>query len=227
MRRPSRNSFLKWSFSVCPHSIQNFGNSTADIYILGQFCTFLQFRGRKYLNTFIVTNANDCPNILSHGAIFRMGILVPNYLKENMVKLEDMETGTSNVFQVLQDLRMKQYQGNSEPKVHRPNTTFTTSTTRQPKASNTLKSCETASQKAGTATYTGNMSPIQTSFRTMPPPKTSAHRTTELPNPIQHTVLDDQPLEHINLTHTVNPKLVVCMSTNNRARLARWENCQP
>ena len=78
----------------------------------------LAVQGRKYLNTFIVTNANDCPNILSHGAIFRMGILVPNYPKENMVKLEDMETGISNVFQVLQDLRMKQYQGNSEPKVH-------------------------------------------------------------------------------------------------------------
>ena len=108
--------FPEVELSVCPHSIQNFGNSTADVYILGQFHTFLQFRGRKYLNTFIVTNANDCPNILSHGAILRMGILVPNYLKENMVKLGDMETGTANVFQVLQDLRMKQYQGNSEPK---------------------------------------------------------------------------------------------------------------
>ena len=110
--------FPEVELSVCPHSIQNFGNSTADVYILGQFRTYLQFRGRKYLNTFIVTNANDCPNILSHGAIFRMGILVPNYPEENMVKLGDMETGTSNVFQVLQDLRMKQYQGNSEPKAH-------------------------------------------------------------------------------------------------------------
>ena len=64
-------------FSVCLHNIQNFGNSTADIYILGQFHTYLRFRGRKYLNTFIITNANDCPNILSHGAIFRMSILVP------------------------------------------------------------------------------------------------------------------------------------------------------
>ena len=107
--------FPEVELSVCPHSIQNFGNSAADVYILGQFCTFLQFRGRKYLNTFIVTNANDCPNILSHGAIFRMGILVPNYPKENMVKSGDMETGTSNVFQVL---RMKQYQGNSEPRAH-------------------------------------------------------------------------------------------------------------
>ena len=78
--------FPEVDLSVCPHSIQNFGNSTADVYILGQFRTYLKFRGRKYLNTFIVTNANDCPNILSHGAIFRMGILVPNYPEENMVK---------------------------------------------------------------------------------------------------------------------------------------------
>ena len=110
--------FPEVDLSVCPHSIQNFGNSTADVYILGQFRTYLKFRGQKYLNTFIVTNANDCPNILSHGAIFRMGILVPNYPEENMVRLEDMEAGTSNVFQILQDLRMKQYQGNSEPRTH-------------------------------------------------------------------------------------------------------------
>ena len=143
----------------------------ADVYILGQFRVYLKFRGRKYLNTFIVTNANDCPNILSHGAIFRMGILVPNYPEENMVKVRDMETGTSNVFQVLQDLRMQQYQGNSEPRTHRPGTTFTTTTTRQLKASKTPKSCETASQKAGT--YTDNMSPIQTSFRTIPTPESN------------------------------------------------------
>ena len=169
--------FPEVELSVCPHSIQNFGNSTADIYILGQFRTYLQFRGRKYLNTFIVTNANDCPNILSHGAIFRMGILVPNYPEENMVKLGDMETGTSNVFQILQDLRMKQYQGNSEPKANHPSTTFTTSTIK-PK---TPKSYKTASQKADTATYIDNMSQIQTSFRTMPPPKTSAHGTIPTP----------------------------------------------
>ena len=174
--------FPEVELSVCPHGIQNFGNSTADIYILGQFRTFLQFRGRKYLNTFIVTNANDCPNTLSHGAIFRMGTLVPNYPEENMVQLEDIETGTSNVFQILQDLRMKQYQGNSEPRMHRPSTTFTTTTTRQPKASNTLKSCKTASQKAGTTSlYTDNMSQFQTSFRTIPTPKPSAHGTIPTP----------------------------------------------
>ena len=208
--------FPEVELSVCPHSIQNFGNSTADIYILGHFRTYLRFRGRKYLNTFIVTNANDCPNILSHGAIFRMGILVPNYPEENMVKLEDMETGTSNVFQVLQDLRMKQYQGNSEPKAHRPSTTFMTSTIK-PK---TPKSCETASQKQ-VRLYTLI---IHLRFRLLSGP---CHLPKPIPKPIHHTVLYDQPLEHINLTHTVNPKLVVCMYTNNRARLARQENRQP
>ena len=101
-----RKLFPKVKLSVCPHEIQSFGNSTADISTLGQFHTYLQFRGKKYLTTFIVTNANDCPNLLSHGATFRMGVLLPNYLEENVVK---GETGTlSNVFQILQDLRLKQ-----------------------------------------------------------------------------------------------------------------------
>ena len=78
--------FPEVKLSVCPHEIQNFGNSIADISIPGQFCTYLQFRGEKYLNTFIVTNANECPNLLSHGATFRMGVLLPNYLEENVVK---------------------------------------------------------------------------------------------------------------------------------------------
>ena len=78
--------FPKVKLSVCPHEIQNFGNSITDISILGQFCTYLQFRGEKYLNTFIVTNTNDCPNLLSHGATFRMGVLLPNYPEENVVK---------------------------------------------------------------------------------------------------------------------------------------------
>ena len=110
--------FPKVKLSVCPHEIQNFGNSVADISILGQFSTYLQFRGEKYLNTFILTNANDCPNILSHGATFRMGILLPNDPEENVVRGENVpnfkintsEGTSSNVFQILQDLRLKQYQ---------------------------------------------------------------------------------------------------------------------
>ena len=108
--------FPKVKLSVCPHEIQHFGNSVADISILGQFRTYLQFRGEKYLNTFIVTNANNCPNLLSRGATFRMGVLLPNYPEENVVKGENVPnfkfntststtTGTSsNVFQILQDL---------------------------------------------------------------------------------------------------------------------------
>ena len=108
--------FPKVKLSVCPHKIQNFGNSVADISTLRQFHTCLQFRGEKYLNTFIVTNANDCPNLLSHGATFRMGVLLPNYPEKNVVKGENVpnfkiNTGTSsNVFQILQDLQLKQYE---------------------------------------------------------------------------------------------------------------------
>ena len=202
--------FPEVDLSVCPHSIQNFGNSTADVYILGQFRVYLKFRGRKYLNTFIVTNANDCPNILSHGAIFRMGILVPNYPEENMVKARDMETGTSNVFQVLQDLRMQQYQRISEPRTHRPGTTATTTTTRQLKASVTPKSYETASQKAGT--YTDNTSPIQTSFRTMPPPKPSAYRT--IPTPELNTAYR-RPASRIYQLHS-HSELACCMHVHRQ-----------
>ena len=205
--------FPEVDLSVCPHSIQNFGNSTADVYILGQFCVYLKFRGQKYLNTFIVTNANDCPNILSHGAIFRMGILVPNYPEENMVNVRDMETGTSNVLQVLQDLRMQQYQGNSEPRTHRPGTTVTTTTTRQLKASETPKSYETASQKAGMATHTGSMSPIQTSFRTMPPPKPSAYRT--IPTPELNTVYR-RPASRIHQPHSHSELQACCMHVHQQ-----------
>ena len=44
-----RRLFPKVKLSVCPYEIQNFGNSTADISILGQFHAYLQFRGKKYL----------------------------------------------------------------------------------------------------------------------------------------------------------------------------------
>ena len=111
--------FPEVELSVCTHEIQNFRNSVADISILGQFCTYLQFRGEKYLNTFIVTNANVCPNLLRYGATFRMGILLPNYPEKNVVRGENVPNfkvntseGTSalNLFQILQDLQLKQYQ---------------------------------------------------------------------------------------------------------------------
>ena len=181
-----RRLFPKVKLDVCPYEIQNFGNSTADISILGQFCTYLQFRGKKYLNTFTVTNANDCPNLLSHGATFRMGVLLPNYPEENVVKGDKVPnfkigtpTSTSNVFQILQDLQLKQYQGNSEPRTSRPSTTFITGTAKQLKVSMTH---ETASQKTGMTTYIAYTS--STPCRTIPPPNTS--HSTKRPTSERH-----------------------------------------
>ena len=112
-----RELFPEVQLSVCPHEIQNFGNSIADISILGQFHTYLQFRGEKYLNTFIVTDVNDSPNLLSHGATFRMVVLLPNYPQDMVVEGENVPhfskmsedkmrapTGPSNVFQILGDI---------------------------------------------------------------------------------------------------------------------------
>ena len=96
--------FPKAQLSLCSLEIQNFGNLTADISILGQFRAYLQFRGEKYLNTFIVTGANDCPNLLSHRATFRMDVLFHNYTQDMVVqgvnvphfgKMRDDQSGPS------------------------------------------------------------------------------------------------------------------------------------
>ena len=174
-----RRLFPKVKLSVCPYVIQNFGNSTADISILGQFRTYLQFWGEKYLNTFIVTNTNDCPNLLSHGATFRMGVLLPNYPEENVVKGENVpnfkirtSTGSSNVFQILQDLHLKQYQetGSSQPRVD------TTCTTTQSTPLMTYHSAS-ANQNTGMATSITSMSESSAFPRaTMPAETTPSSR---------------------------------------------------
>ena len=165
--------FPKVKLSVCPHEIQNFGNSVADISILGQFCTYLQFRGEKYLNTFIVTNTNDYPNLLSHGATFRMGVLLPNYLEENVVKgcgenvpnfkVCTSTSTSSNVFQILQDLRLKQYQENHPDSMQVESRMSHTST------------------HSTTGTLIQNIAQLTTSFRTTTPTKD----TTERMNTVQ------------------------------------------
>ena len=126
--------------SVCPHEIQNFGNSVADISKVRLFCTYLQFRAEKYLNTFIVTDANDCPNLLIHGANFRMGILLLNYPKDMVVEGENVPhfskmsgdkmrtpTSQSNVFQILNQLQ-KQQQAEDQSKILVQSITFRTTT---------------------------------------------------------------------------------------------------
>ena len=167
-----RRLFPKVKLSVCTHEIQNFGNLTADISILGQFRTYLQFRGEKYLTTFIVTNADNCPDLLSHGATFRMGVLLPNYPEENVVK---GETGTiSNVFQILQDLHLKQYQetSSSQPRVSHTSTTKTTCITTQQMPLKTYSSTP-ASQNTGMATPITSMSESSTVSRTTMPADTT------------------------------------------------------
>ena len=113
----------------------------------------MEFRGEKYLNTFIVTNANDCPNLLSYGATFRMGVLIPNYPKDIMVKGENVphfskmsgdkmrngtmngtSNGTLNVFQILghipkqQPTIQSQYDFSPIPEITSPFRTTTPST---------------------------------------------------------------------------------------------------
>ena len=178
-----RRLFPKVKLSVCPYEIQNLGNSTADISILGQFHTYLQFKGEKYLNTFIVTNANDCPNLLSHGATFRMGVSLPNYLEENVVKGESVpnfkistSTGSLNVFQILQDLRLKQCQetnsDSSRTRASQTSTTDMTCTTTQLMPLMTYSSTQ-ANQNTGMATPITSMSESPTSSRTTMPAETT------------------------------------------------------
>ena len=202
MERPLRN-FPKVNLSVCPHEIQNFGNSVADISILGQFCTYLQFRGEKYLNTFIVTNVNECPNLLSHGATFRMSVLLQNYLEENVVKScgenvpnfkcntsTGTSTGTSsNVFQILQDLWLKQYQEN-----------YPDSLQNESRMSNT-------STHSTTSPIIQNMAQPTTSFRTTTPSKAT---TGEQVNPVQvsHNTPHKTHLE--SCMHVYQPVSQVC-----------------
>ena len=177
-----RRLFPKVKLSVCPYEIQNFGNSTADISILGQFHTYLQFWGEpEYLNTFIVTNANDCPNLLSHGATFRMGVLLPNYLEENVVKGENVpnfkistSTGSSSVFQILQDLHLEQYKetSSSQPRTSHTSTTDTTCTTMQSTPLMTYSSAS-ANQNTGMAIPITGMSESSTPSRTTLPARTT------------------------------------------------------
>ena len=152
------------------------------------------------MNTFIVTNANDCPNLLSHGGTFRMGVLLPNYPEENVVKgcgenvpnfkfstSTGTSTGTSsNVFQILQDLRLKQYQESHpdsmqiESRTSHTNTHSTTSTLIQ----NIAQLITSFRTTTPTKDMTGRMNTVQpaTSFRTTTPTKAT---TGQQVNPVQ------------------------------------------
>ena len=186
--------------SVCPHKMQNFGNSVADILILGQFHTYLQFREEKYLNTFIITNTNNCPNLLSYGATFRMGVLLPNYPEENVVRGENVpnfkintsEGTSSNVFQILPDLWLKQYQEQCH--------------------SNTMQIDLKMFHTTSTTNRIQNMAQPATSFRTttLSTATTGTKMTTKQVNPV-HVHPDtscEAPLGHS--IHVHQPTVQVC-----------------
>ena len=101
-----------------------------------------------------------------------MGVLLSNYLEENVVK---GETGTlSNVFQILQDLHLKQYQvtSSSQPRASRTSTTDTTCTTTQLTPLMTYGSTP-ANQNTGMATPITSMSESSTASRTTMPAETT------------------------------------------------------
>ena len=69
----------------------------------------------------MVTDANDCPNLLSHGATFGMGVLLPNYPKDMVIDGDNVPhcdkmsgdkmrapNGTLNAFQILGDIQRQQ-----------------------------------------------------------------------------------------------------------------------
>ena len=144
-----------------------------------------------YLNTLIVTNANDCPNLLSYGATFRMGVLLPNYPEENVVRGENVpnfkvntsEGTSSNVFQILQDLQLKQYQDQYH--------------------SNTMHSNSKTFHTAGTVQIEQLAQPV-TSFRTTTPSTAmTGTMTTKQVNPV-HVHQDTShkaPLGHCAHVH--------------------------
>ena len=181
---------------------------TADIPILGQFHAYLQFRGEKYLTTFIVTNADDCPNLFSHGATFRMGVLLPNYPEENVVK---GETGTlSNVFQILQDLRLKQCQetnsDSSRSRASQTSTTNTTCTTTQLTPLMTYGSTP-ANQNTGMATPITSMSESSTVSRTTMPAETTPSSRQPTSEIHQNTSRNRLPQYYV---HVQQPTSQVC-----------------
>ena len=173
------------------------------------------------MNTFIVTNTNDCPNLLSHGATFGMSALLPNYPEKNVVKScgenvpnfkcntsTSTSTGTSsNVFQILQDLQLKQYQENhpdslqNESRMSHTSSHSSTGTLAQP----------TTSFRTIARDTTGNTVQPTTSFRTTTPTKAT---TGEQANPAQ--VFRDMSYNtHLeSCMHVHQPMSQVCQQGN-------------
>ena len=199
-------------------------------------------------NTFIVTNANDCPNLLSHGATFRMGVLLPNYTEENVVKScgenvpnfkystsTGTSTGTSsNVFQILQDLRLKQYQENhpdslqNESRTSHTSTHSTTSTTAQLTTSFRTIARDTI---GNTVQYNWQLLSellpeiqlgIQYNRQLLSEPHPLKLRLEEPILSGPHPTPDNR---YLMIRHATHIWSAVCMCINPQVRFVSWENC--
>ena len=135
-----------------------------------------------------------------------MGVLLPNYPEENVVK---GETGMlSNVFQILQDLHLKQYQetSSSQPRASQTSTTDMTCTTTQLMPLMTYGSTP-ANQNTGMATPITSMSESSTASRTTMPAETtpsSRQPTSEIHQNTSHNRL---PQYYV---HVQQPTSQVC-----------------
>ena len=138
-----------------------------------------------------------------------MGVLLPNYPEENVVRGENVpnfkintsEGTSSNVFQILQDLHLKQYQ-------HRCH-----SNTIQ----NDLRTFHTGPHN--TTNTAQNMAQLATSSRTTTPSTamTGTKTTTKLANPVQYVC--------IQILHVRSHWDTAYMSTNPQFRFANQANC--
>ena len=122
-----------------------------------------------------------------------MGVLLPNYPEENVVRRENVHnfkinvsegTSASNVFQMLQDLRLKQYQ----EKCHSDS------------MQNELKTFHTGPHSTTNTIH--NMAQLVTSFRTTTPSRAMTGRmTTKQVNLVHPDTSHKGPLGHCMHVH--------------------------
>ena len=164
-----------------------------------------------------------------------MGVLLPNYTEENVVKScgenvpnfkystsTSTSTGTSsNVFQILQDLWLKQYKENhpdslqNESRTSHTSTHSTTSTTAQLTTSfRTCRPSTAKNERMTTGTLIQNTVQLTTSFRTTTPTKATTGRTNTFrttPNTRQQVPQDTSHNRHLeSCMHVPQPMNQVC-----------------
>ena len=164
-----------------------------------------------------------------------MGVLLPNYPEENVVKSACGEnipnfkystsTGTSsNVFQILQDLRLKQYQENHpdslqyESRTSHTSTSMTGTTAQLTTSFRTCRPSTVKNERTTTGTIMQNIAQSTTSFRTTTPTKATTGRTNTF-----RTTPNTRP--HIPHDMSCNGHLECCMHVHQPTiRFASQEN---